>query len=105
MKKKGEKDSDGLMKLVKGVKLQKTDIRKRLENGRTIRLTLISKAQLLTIISDAEAKKARTLFQIIEKDRIPQIVIFASPFEPSVSVSVSTVPKDWKPPESGEDHK
>jgi len=105
MKKRGEKGSDGLMNAVRNVKLLKTDIRKRLEDGRTIRLTLICKAQLLTIISDTELKEARTLSQIIEKDRIPQIVIIASPFEPSVSVSVSTVPKDWKPPKSEEDHK
>lgn len=105
MKSNGEKGSNGLMKLVQGVKLRSTVIKKRLEAGRTIQLTLACKAQLLTIISENEAKKGHTLFQIIEEGRIPQIVIFASPFEPVVSVIVSTVAKPSKNETRGADRK
>lgn len=102
MKSKGEKDSDGLMKLVQGVKLQRTDISKRLEAGRTIQLTLDSKAQLLTIISGSEEKKGLTSSQIIQEGRIPRIVITAVPFEQEVCVYVYTVekPSKGKPPKT-----
>ena len=105
MKSKGEKDSDGLMNAVRAVKLRRTVLNKRIEDGRSIQLTLDSKAQLLTIISGNEEKKGLTSSQIIQEGRIPRIVITAPPFAQEVCVYVYTVekplkkgkPTKWKP--------
>jgi len=91
MEKKAENDSDSLMRLVKGVKLRKTVIQKRLEAGRTIQIDLISKAQLLTIISGSEEASGLSSSQIIEEGRRPRIVLIARPFESEVCVYVYTV--------------
>jgi len=105
MERNGEKDSDGLLNAVRRTKLRRTVISKRLEAGRTIQLDLQTKAQLLTIISGTEEKQGLSSSLIIQKDRIPRIVISADPFAPEVSLYVYTVenpskkakPTKWKP--------
>jgi len=93
MKRNREKDSDGLLNAVKAVKLQRTDITKRLEAGRTIQLTLKTKAQLLTIISDNEGQDTLNHSLILEEGRTLTIVLIADPFAPEVSMYVFTAEK------------
>jgi len=93
MKSKGEKDLDGLMNVVKSVKLRKTVISKRLEAGRTIQLDFKTKAQLLTIISKDETNGVQNASLIIGEGRTLRIALIADPFAPEVLLSVCTVEK------------
>jgi len=91
MQRNEEKDSDGLLNAVRSVKLQRSDISKRLEAGRTIQLTFTTKAQLLTIISRSEGLDALNHSLIIEDNHKLKIVLIADPFAPHVLMYVSTV--------------
>jgi len=96
MEKEGGKDSNGLMKLVQSVKSRRSVINRRLEAGRTIQITLNSKAQLLTTIFENGENSGLTQSSIIPDGHIPRIVVFARPFEPEVLISVSTVARSSK---------
>ena len=85
-----EKGSDTLLNDVRGVKLRKTVISRRLEAGRTIHLSFKTKAQLLTIISRDEARNTQSRSLIIGKDLMLKIVLIADPFAPHILMYVST---------------
>lgn len=88
-----EKGFDGQKNEEATGKQQKTVMRKRLSDGKTIQIDLISKAQLLTIFSGSEEKRVLTQSLIIQEGQIPRIVLTAEVFGPVVSVSVLIVEK------------
>jgi len=93
MEKEVKRAFDGLEKLEKREKKQRTVISKRLEAGRTIQLTFRTKAQLLTIISRTEGLDTLNHSLIIEEGQKLRIVLIADPFAPHVLMYVSTVEK------------